>query len=111
VVDFNEVELKQHEKKLPALAAKAKKDCQILLGQRKMQTPGWREQNCNNVMDPKEICEGLTLEKATLESDLSNNSCKKVSLTKPKICATLSDTIKKNTQELKNRNCNKVMGN
>ncbi len=104
------VEFGAKDTELQKTAAKAKEDCQLLLGQREMQAPGWREKNCNNVLGPKEICNGLTLEKATLESDLSNNGCKKVSLKKPKVCETLSGKMKKNSQELKSRNCKKVMG-
>lgn len=91
------VEFGAKDMELQKTTAKAKEDCQLLLSQREMQAPGWREKNCNNVLGPKEICNGLTLEKATLESDLSNNSCKKVSLKKPKVCETLSDKMKKNS--------------
>ena len=104
------VEFGAKDTELQKTAAKLKQDCQILLGQRKIQTPNWREQNCNNVLTPKEICEGLTLESATLKSDISNNACKKISLKPPKICTNLSDQIKKNTQELKSRNCKVAMG-
>jgi hypothetical protein len=95
---------------LQKTATKMKQSCEQLLAQRKIQTPNWREQHCNNVLTPKEICEGLTLESNTLKSDSSNNGCKKVSLSKPKICTSLSDQIKKNAQELKSRSCNKIMG-
>lgn len=105
------VEFGDKDTELQKTATKVKQDCQILLGQSKMQTPGWKEKNCNNVMNSKEICDGLTLEKATLESDLGNSGCKKISLTKPKICTTLSVKMKQNTQELKDRNCKKVRGN
>lgn len=104
------VEFGADDAELQKTAAKLKQDCQILLGQRKIQTPNWRDQNCNNVLTPKEICEGLTLESATLKSDISNNACKKISLKKPKICSTLSNQINQNTQELKSRNCKVVMG-
>lgn len=104
------VEFGAKDTELQKTAAKLKQDCQILLGQRKIQTPNWRDQNCNNVLTPKEICEGLTLESATLKSDINNNGCKKISLKAPKICSALSNQINQNTQELKSRNCKVVMG-
>ncbi|MGV8949326.1 MAG: patatin-like phospholipase family protein [Candidatus Paracaedibacter sp.] len=104
------VQLGANDTKLQKKAPTIKQNCQILLGQRKIQTPNWTDKKCNNVLTPKEICEGLTLENATLKSDINNYGCKKISLKTPKPCTNLSDQMKKNVEELKNRNCNKVMG-
>jgi len=99
------VEFNDKDKTLQATAAKVKQTCHGLLGQGKTQTVEWTENHCNNVLDSKEICQGLTLGKSTIEADLNNSNCNKFSFRKPTACSNLSALMKKNVLERKVRKC------
>jgi predicted acylesterase/phospholipase RssA len=53
-----------------------KAECQNLLNQKKTMTPQWKNNHCDNVMSPKEICDSLSTQKQTKE--WKNRGCKKI---------------------------------